>query len=98
MAKRGQLTEQIKAYSKMKMGYEIGVSELRLMPYIQYYMMNSHKLDSPRLNDIGIGILDRWQACGYITGPLYESSGLHITKDFWDIICEICYMGYVDID
>ena len=37
---RGQLTDEVKKVSKDKLGYEISLDELRLMPYLQYCLMN----------------------------------------------------------
>ena len=33
---------------------------------------------------------------GYISGDL--SYHVEITKDFWDAICEILFIGYIDIE
>lgn len=89
---RGKLTEEIKMYSQQKMGYEISERELRLMPYIQHQMMNEQRIDPNRINQEEREILSKWRKAGYIEGG---ASGLAITKEFWDNICEICFMGYV---
>lgn len=93
--RRGQLTDRIKKKSKELLGYEMGVTELRLMPYIQYAMTNEQKIDPQRCNQADREILQEWREAEYIEGG---ASGLNITKEFWDIICEIIFLGYVDID
>jgi len=93
--KRGQLTDRIKQKSKQLLGYEIDVLELRLMPYIQYVMVNEQKIKIEHINFEGRKILSKWREAGHIEGG---ASGLRITKDFWNIICEIVFLGYVDID
>jgi hypothetical protein len=92
---REQLTEEIKKRSKELLGYEIDRTELRLMPYILTVMMNTQKIDPAKVNQEDREILSKWRAAGHIEGG---ASGLRITVDFWNIICEIVRMGYVDID
>ena len=92
--KRGQLTERIKVKSKELLGYEIDIIELRLMPYIQYVMTNEQKIKIECCNNDDRVILRKWKDAGYIEGG---ASGLMITKEFWDIICEIIFLGYVDL-
>jgi len=92
---RGQLTDRIKQKSKELLGYEIDVTELRLMPYIQYIMVNEQRININHINDEERAILKKWREASYIEGG---ASGLRITKEFWDIICEIIMLGYVDIN
>ena len=92
--KRGQLTERIKTKSKELLGYEIDQIELRLMPYIQYQMCNEHKINPNNINSDERKILSKWREAGHIEGG---ASGLGITKDFWDIINEIIFLGYIDL-
>jgi len=91
---RGQLTDRIKAKSRELLGYEINVTELRLMPYIMYVMQNTYKLDIQRINGDERKILRKWKEAGYIEGG---ASGLLITRAFWDIMCELVFLGYVDL-
>jgi hypothetical protein len=94
MGYRGELTEDIKAISKKLLGYEIGQAELRLMPFVLYTMMNNHQIDVRCVNKEDREILSKWRKAGHIEGG---ASDMGITKEFWDIICEIVFMGYVDI-
>lgn len=90
--KRGQLTERIKEKSKELLGYEISQTELRLMPYIQYQMCNEQRITN--INGEERKILRKWKDAGYVDGG---ASGISITKEFWDIINEIIFLGYVDL-
>ena len=92
---RGQLTERIKEKSRELFGYEINVRELRLMPYIQYTMVNNQKIDPIHISSEEREILSKWKISGFIEGG---ASGLNITREFWDKINEIIFLGYVDID
>lgn len=95
MQKRGMLTDRIKARSRELLGYEIDTVELRLMPYIQYVMCNDQRIDPRKCNQADRAILAKWREAGHIEGG---AGGLNITKQFWDIICEIVFLGYVDIE
>ena len=92
---RGQLTERIKAKSLELLGYEIDTVELRLMVYIQYVMTNEQKIHVNRVNGADRDVLKKWKEAKHMEGG---AGGLQITKGFWDIICEIIFLGYVDID
>lgn len=92
--KRGQLTDRIKAKSRELLGYEMAEEELRLMPYIQYVMMNNQKLDIAKISPEERVILAKWKEIGHVEGG---ATGLSITKAFWDILTEILWLGYVDL-
>jgi|SRR3989344_398829 len=93
--KRGMLTERIKTKSKELMDREIDTAELRLMAYAQYVMCNEQKIDLRKINQEEREILQKWREAGYMDGG---ASGMQITREFWDILCEIIFLGYVDID
>lgn len=96
MQKRGQVTERIKKKAKELLGYsEISKDELRLMPYILYVMQNKQRIDPNKLNSKDRIVLTKWKEKGYIEGG---AAGLGITKEFWDICCELVFLAYVDID
>lgn len=91
---RGCVTERIVAKSKKLLGYEISTVELRLMPYILTVMMNEQKIKPEHCNQDDRDILAKWRKAGHIEGG---ASGLQITEQFWNIICEIVRLGYVDL-
>lgn len=95
MAMRGQLTQQIKDYSKKRLGYEMDTTELRLIPYVLTVMMDDQEISPRRCNQADREILSKWRKKNYIEGG---ASGLKVSKKFWEIICEVVFMGYVDID
>lgn len=95
MQNRGQLTDRIKKKSKELLGYEMGVVELRLMPYILDVMMNDQCIKPRLLNQDDRDILAKWRKAGYIEGG---AGGLQIVEYFWNVICEIVWLGYVDLN
>ena len=107
MKKRGALTDEIRTKSIELLGYEINTTELRLMVHLQYIMVNEQKIDWRRINADDRKIINRWRKAGLIAGGhldcngkkiTRESTHLSIAKEFWDIICEIIYIGYVDLE
>lgn len=103
--KRGQLTDRIKQRSVELFGYKISQKELRLMPYIQYQLMNEQRLKPQHVNKEEKQILAKWVEMGYILdgvsskGRPMTSEGvkLKVTKEFWDSMFEILWLGYVDL-
>jgi len=92
---RGELTDRIKKKSEELFGSEITTKELRLLPYLMYVMMNEQRLDPNKINEEERKILRKWKDAGYIEGG---ASGMLITEEFWKIMTEIIFLGYVDID
>lgn len=61
MQKRGQLTDRIKEKSLELLGYEITQKELRLIPYLQYQMVNEQKIDPRKIDEEEREILSKWR-------------------------------------
>jgi hypothetical protein len=92
---RGMLTREVQFAALAHLGEEITRTELRLMPYIQFLMVNTQKVEPNKITSIERGILQKWREAGYIEGG---AGGLRISKDFWDAIHEILWVGYVACD
>ncbi len=58
-------------------------------------MCNEQKIDIKAINSDERKILSKWKETKHIEG---NASQMGITKDFWDILCKIIFLGYVDID
>ena len=89
---RGMLTEEVNKIAEDMIHRKITQLELRLMPYIQYVMMNEQKIEPNKLSGDERKILQKWRDEGYIEGG---ASGLSITKEFWEFMCEILFEAYV---
>lgn len=93
---RGMITDEINAKAKELMGYEaLSSQELRLMPYLQYIIVNGQGVLHNRVNTEERAILDIWIKKGFISN-VYEQ--LEMTKEFWNAISELIYLGYVNHD
>mgnify|MGYP001566902931 CR=1 FL=1 len=95
MGQRGELTKEVQKIAKEHFGREITLRELRLMPYVQYQMMNEQKIEPNRINAEERQVLSIWRKEGHIEGG---ASGLYITKEFWDTINQILFSAYVDCE
>ncbi|MCU6241168.1 hypothetical protein [Enterobacter asburiae] len=95
MGKRGELTEEIKQRGVELMGKEITQRELRLIPYVQYCLLNVGKLDPTKVNKEERDILSDWQKRGFISGG---ASGISCSERFWEVMHELLWMAYVDYD
>lgn len=93
--KRGKLTQRIKDKSQELLGYEIDTLELRLMPYIHYVMTNEQRIDINKISGDERKILKKWEDAGYIK---LNSFDLTISYEFWNILTEIIFLGYVDVE
>lgn len=89
---RGQLNDEVQNLAKKFLGREMSTTELRLIPYVQYVMVNEQRIDIRKCNQDDREILQLWKEAGHIEGG---ASGLSITKDFWDFMCEVLFITYV---
>lgn len=90
------LSPRVQAAAKASViGREITVRELRLMPYLQYVMVNERCLDPRHVNQEERDILAEWRKAGWIEGG---ASGLSMTKEFWTALQEILWAGYATYD
>jgi hypothetical protein len=91
---RGVLTDEIKEKAKELFGYKISTAHLRLLPYIQYVVVNDKKIEKVKVSEQEISIIRKWSEEGYISIDK-ETGIVSITKEFWNIICELIYESYV---
>jgi hypothetical protein len=89
---RGILTKELQEIANRRIGRDIDRTELRLIPYVQYVMVNDQKIDIEKINQDERKILRKWKDAGLVEGG---ASGLSVTKDFWDFACEILFQSYV---
>ena len=92
---RGMITDEIQSASKAVLGYKIGVIEFRLMPYVQYELMNGGLLMKRRMNQKEINVLKKWQKSGFV--DLAEDVHVYsisVTQDFWKAMNHLLWFGY----
>ena len=92
---RGMITEAIQVKAQETLGRDITQEELRLVPYVQYLLCNSGKLDPNRINQKEREIWSAWRTAGYVTGGAAERLRC-VSKPFWDLMCLILWESYID--
>jgi hypothetical protein len=92
--KRGQLTDRVQEKAKGLLGREISLTELRLIPYIVYTMVNDQRIDRAKINVDEREIVRRWQDEGRIE---FSAPHLAVTKEFFDACNELLWLACVDL-
>lgn len=92
---RGMLTEEVKAKALEVMGLPIDQVELRLMPYVHYCVINEQAMEPRKVNQTEREILQVWRDRGWLEGGA-SAGGPQITREFYDILNEIIWVGYID--
>lgn len=99
--KRGMITTRIQECSNKWLYREITQAELRLMAYVQSVLTNSQKIDIRKITEDECEILSQWMVDGWVTDGvthvLSDDVKLSVSKHFWDAMCEIIWLGYVDL-
>lgn len=90
---RGKLSGEIKLKSEYYFDREMTTTELRLMPYIDYCLKNSGRIEDSKINNDDLNILKLWESQGYID---YSHGNISVTREFYDIIQDFLWLGYVD--
>lgn len=78
---------------------------MRLLPYIQHTITNSRRMVPDHLTPEDMTFLAEYVKKGFIMDGVSDcgrpaiSKGVYLTisKEFWDKICEIIYLGYADL-
>ena len=94
--KRWMLTPEVleKAKDLLNVG-KFSQVELRLMPYVQYTIMNGGKLEREKLNNEEREVLKDWEVKNWIDLNQLE---IRVTKPFFDAMNELLWLTYVDHD
>ena len=91
---RGCLTEGIKTLSMATFGRIISLKELRLMPYLQFVLMNDKVIDYSKIDMDEREILASWQSEGWFF-YYNDNQKIMVTKEFWDNMNKILFYSYV---
>lgn len=71
-------------------------TELRLIPYLQYCLVNDQNIDPNKVNQDERLILSKWRNRGYFSGG--ASNFTLLDKRFWDFMSSILFYAYVDYE
>lgn len=84
---RGTITEEIKEK------YHMTTKEFRLIPYVQYLLVNQMPIDPQKIDAEERIILQNWRNRGYLTFSMREP--LTVNREFWDIMNNFLWDCYV---
>lgn len=84
---RGAFTEELGTK------YNVTLKELRLIPYVQYSLLNHTPIDIMRVDEEELEILKKWKSEGKIHAV--EGNKLACTKEFWDWMNDVLWESYV---
>jgi hypothetical protein len=93
MAGRGEYTAEVAAYMESFLGRPSSRVELRLIPYLQYVMVNEQKLDPLKLNAEERDVIALLRDAGHVEGGM---TGFRVTEEFWNFMCGVLLIAYVD--
>ena len=85
---RGILTDNVKDKYPM-----LTLKKLRLLPYLQYLIMNSMPVDPAKIDSEERAILSDWRTKGYISYSM--TSPCACTRKFWDMMNDVLFATYV---
>lgn len=90
---RGMLCESVTNKSLKFLGIEISKKELRLYPYLDYMWKNNSRIDSRRLDDEEMDIINARIIEGHMMCD--SDNNLYPTRKFYDYVQDILADTYV---
>ena len=94
---RGELTAEAIALGNKLLGFDMTKDELRMLPYIQYCVMNFGKMEVRCINGEDRKILSKFQKLGFLSRHLRSTGDvidIRVTKEFWDKMNQILWLTY----
>lgn len=73
--------------------YGMTLEEFRLIPYVQYLLVNQEPVDPGKVSGEEREILQKWRDKGYLTFSIQEP--LTVSREFWDIMNNFLWDSYV---
>jgi len=83
-------------YSKIT-GVELDVTALRLLPYLLDRAMNSCGLDKRAIKEVEVPIIKHYTQKKLCECYPYNIRVNFCNKEFYKIVCQILYEGYIDL-
>ena len=90
---RGKITMELRDKAKELLDIEISIIELRLIPYIQFLLVNQQRIQPNKINQDEREILSSWRKKGWLVGG--AGGDLEVSKEFWDAMHELLWISYV---
>lgn len=85
----------VRAHFEKLTGIRLDEDNIRLLPYIQYVLMNEQMFDRSKITLEGKAIIQELKA----KGCLIDYKGrIRCTLEFWTVLNEVLYLAYVDYE
>lgn len=88
---RGVINDEVREVCRRAFGTELSLTQLRLLPYLQYTLMSTREIDSRKINEDELFILAEWSELGYLQ---IVGLQLEVTKKFWDAMNDVLWVAY----
>lgn len=96
---RGMITDDAKTFYREALGRELTQVELRLMPFIQYTVINEGVFDGRKVNRFERAVLNDLESAGLLLFRRVPSrAGMYriaVSEKYWDAMCDVLKICYV---
>lgn len=89
---RGCLDEQLAEKYEAILGHPMTVRELRLIPYLQYLVVNRQPWSIGKMRQSEVEICNEWQRRGWLLAS--SSAPLRVSREFWDFMNDVLWDSY----
>ena len=90
---RGVLTDEVAIMGEAVLGHELTVTELRLIPYVQFCAVNQQRIDRARVSAEEKAILKDWTERGLCRCYPWNVE-VAPTRGFWQFLCDVLFEAY----
>ncbi|QAX92322.1 hypothetical protein HWC07_gp070 [Pantoea phage vB_PagM_LIET2] len=92
---RGSINPRAAAYYQAAVERELTTREVRLLPYIQYVVMNGGAIDARRVNAEEVAILEGLHAAGWVIFKRGDNGyQLAVTESYWQHMNYVLFITY----
>lgn len=88
--KRGAMNDELAKKHEGFLGHPLTLTEIRLIPYIQYCAVNQQRADRSRMNADERKLLNEWEQASYLVRFPY----IVPTREFWQFMSDVLFDFY----
>ncbi|HIY83871.1 hypothetical protein [Rubneribacter sp.] len=91
---RGCLTDELAEKYRMRLGtgYPMTRTELRLIPYLHYLVVNRKRIEMEKIDHNEYAAMSVWICRGWLLD--YPGKPVAVSKEFWDTMCDVLWDAY----
>ena len=88
------IPQELTDRAKEKFGFELDVTKLRLITYLQYLSINSMTIDPRKINNEERDFFNHLRNVIRVMEGGASSAVIFTSKDFWDFMSDCLYYAY----